>query len=160
MQLIPKVVDLMAVSKKKFSKIINLILSIILIGNIVGCSKNQITTFQKDTTKITITSLKDVINKMTYVTTLEIKSDEEKQELHKIIEETKKKFVGIEDSTYQTEVKDNVFIETIVLDTSSKDKIIALAKQGIITVEEDEFDYISLKMISEYLKNNGWKINN
>lgn len=160
MQLIPKVVDLMAVSKKKFSKIINLILSIILIGNIVGCSKNQITIFQKDTTKITITSLKDVINKMTYVTTLEIKSDEEKQELHKIIEETKKKFVGIEDSTYQAEVKDNVFIETIVLDTSSKDKIIALAKQGIITVEEDEFDYISLKMISEYLKNNGWKINN
>lgn len=153
-------VDLTAVSKKKFSKIINLILSIILIGNIVGCSKNQITTFQKDTTKITITSLKDVINKMTYVTTLEIKSDEEKQELHKIIEETKKKFVGIEDSTYQTEVKDNVFIETIVLDTSSKDKIIALAKQGIITVEEDKFDYISLKMISEYLKNNGWKINN
>ena len=146
-------------------KIICTMLTAIMTLSMVACggAKKTVTLTYEEagmSCEYTMDAKGDAVKKITQVTTIDTSqfTSDILASLETTLEETKSIADGVDCVTYTVEQTETAYIETIILDVSSKDNIDEISDSGIMPLDVDNADYISLEKTTENMESAGFTV--
>lgn len=106
---------------------------------------------------MTLTAKDDVVTRLVQDSEMDLSAytDEQKEQVRKLVEDAKVQFDGVEGVTYTSSEENDKLVENIDINIT-EDNFEALKEKGIIPLDNPEADYISLESTKENLQQAGW----
>lgn len=145
----------------KKRKLVAVLITLVLVMGMVGCGKGEekkttFTTSQNGVViEMNVTSEGDNITNITQSSTLSAKGYS-KEQMQKAADQAKAKYDAIEGCSYESNISDSEFSETIIMNINS-DSLKKLIAANLLPITNKEAQVLSLEETRKSLTSQGWK---
>lgn len=145
-------------------KFISILLVLSMALCFIGCGKKTETTFAKSMDGVeetlTLHAEGDKIKRIVQTDTFQLEglTEEMIQQMDTIIEQLVNTYNAIDGISCTSSKTDTVMTVTADMDVSKKETIKSLSEQQLLSIDNSEADYLSLKATKEGLESNGYTV--